>query len=113
MFTQEGVPGGIVQTESVLFTGDTNVHPRTTTQVPVVATEARKVHLESDDGNYEATGEIVSSQTISSKTRTVETITVSASFRVRSYTGLGSRYTKTACSMLLLGCVCAVFTAAT
>lgn len=45
--------------------------------MPVVATEARKVHLESDDGNYSATGEIVSSQTISSKTRTVETITVS------------------------------------
>lgn len=71
------MPGGIVQTESVLFSGDPTVHHRTTTQVPVVATEARKVHLESDDGNYEATGEIVSSQTISSKTRTVETITVS------------------------------------
>lgn len=42
----------------------------------MVATEARKVHLESKDGTYEATGEIVSSQTISSKTRTVETITV-------------------------------------
>lgn len=71
------MPGGIVPTESVLFSGDPTVHHRTTTQVPVVATEARKVHLESDDGNYEATGEIVSSQTISSKTRTVETITVS------------------------------------
>lgn len=44
--------------------------------VPVVATEARKVNLTSDDGSYSATGEIISSQTISSKTRTVETITV-------------------------------------
>jgi len=41
-----------------------------------VATETRKVALESEDGNYSATGEIVSTQTISSKTRTVETITV-------------------------------------
>jgi len=48
----------------------------TTTTVPVVATETRKVALESEDGNYSATGEIVSTQTISSKTRTVETITV-------------------------------------
>lgn len=44
-----------------------------------MATEARKVQLESEDGNYSASGEIVSSQTISSKTRTVETITVSFS----------------------------------
>ncbi|KAL6441472.1 hypothetical protein ACFW04_003574 [Cataglyphis niger] len=47
----------------------------TTTPVPVTTTETRKVALESEDGNYSATGEIVSTQTISSKTRTVETIT--------------------------------------
>lgn len=60
-----------------MYSGDPTIQRTTTTRVPVVATEARKVHLESEDGNYEATGEIVSSQTISSKTRTVETITVS------------------------------------
>jgi hypothetical protein len=61
----------------VVYSGDPTIHHTSTTNVPVVATEARKVHLTSDDGNYSATGEIVSSQTISSKTRTVETITVS------------------------------------
>nr|CAH7720855.1 unnamed protein product [Callosobruchus chinensis] len=72
---QDDIPGeGIVQTESVIYRGDpTVVH--STTNVPVVATESRKVNLTSDDGSYSATGEIVSSQTISSKTRTVETIT--------------------------------------
>ncbi|KAK4884650.1 hypothetical protein RN001_000921 [Aquatica leii] len=68
-------PGGIVHTKSVVYSGDPMVTHITATQVPVVATEARKVHLESEDGNYAATGEIVSTQTISSKTRTVETIT--------------------------------------
>lgn len=53
--------------------------------VPVVATEARKVNLTSDDGSYSATGEIVSSQTISSKTRTVETITVCILYNVIDY----------------------------
>lgn len=33
--------------------------------------------MQSDDGDYVATGEIVSSQTVSSKVRTVETVTVS------------------------------------
>lgn len=66
-----------MQTESVVYSGDPTIHHTSTTSVPVVATEARKVNLTSDDGNYSATGEIVSSQTISSKTRTVETITVS------------------------------------
>ncbi|CAH1977576.1 unnamed protein product [Acanthoscelides obtectus] len=72
---KDDIPGeGIVQTESVIYRGDpTVVH--STTNVPVVATESRKVNLTSDDGSYSATGEIVSSQTISSKTRTVETIT--------------------------------------
>lgn len=65
-----------MQTESVLYSPDPTVYRTSSNQVPVVATEARKVHLESKDGAYEATGEIVSSQTISSKTRTVETITV-------------------------------------
>ncbi|KAJ4428152.1 hypothetical protein ANN_24167 [Periplaneta americana] len=73
-----GGPQPIVQTESMVYSdpstlGDPDLH--STTQVPVVATETRKVALESEDGNYSATGEIVSSQTISSKTRTVETIT--------------------------------------
>lgn len=59
-----------------------------TTDVPLVATESRTVRLESagtipggaegdPDVEFVTTGEIVSSQTISSKTRTVETITVS------------------------------------
>ncbi|KAB0803412.1 hypothetical protein PPYR_00382 [Photinus pyralis] len=68
-------PGGIVHTKSVVYSGDPTVTQISATQVPVVATEARKVHVESDDGTYAATSEIVSSQTISSKTRTVETIT--------------------------------------
>ncbi|RZB89842.1 4.1 -like [Asbolus verrucosus] len=72
---KDNPPEGIVHTESVVYSGDPTIHHTTTTNVPVVATEARKVHLTSDDGNYSATGEIVSSQTISSKTRTVETIT--------------------------------------
>ncbi|KAJ8931592.1 hypothetical protein NQ314_015454, partial [Rhamnusium bicolor] len=72
---QDNVPEGIVQTESVVYRGDPTVVHTSTTSVPVVATEARKVNLTSDDGTYSATGEIVSSQTISSKTRTVETIT--------------------------------------
>ncbi|KAI4468180.1 4.1 g protein [Holotrichia oblita] len=72
---QDDIPGGIVRTESIMYSGDPTITRTSTTSVPVVATEARKVHLASDDGNYSATGEIVSSQTISSKTRTVETIT--------------------------------------
>ncbi|XP_025830146.1 protein 4.1 homolog isoform X3 [Agrilus planipennis] len=72
---QGEVPEGIVHTETVVYSGESGTTPIATTQVPVVATETRKVHLESEDGNYQATGEIVSSQTISSKTRTVETIT--------------------------------------
>ncbi|XP_022912970.1 protein 4.1 homolog isoform X2 [Onthophagus taurus] len=72
---QAEIPGGIVPTESVVYGGDPTIVRSTTSSVPVVATEARKVHLTSDDGNYSATGEIISSQTISSKTRTVETIT--------------------------------------
>ncbi|XP_072376683.1 protein 4.1 homolog isoform X1 [Diabrotica undecimpunctata] len=71
---KDNIPEGIVQTESIVYRGDpTIIH--STTNVPVVATEARKVNLTSDDGSYSATGEIISSQTISSKTRTVETIT--------------------------------------
>lgn len=64
-------------TETHVYTGEPDNNITTTTTVPLVATETRKVALESEDGNYSATGEIVSSQTISSKTRTVETITVS------------------------------------
>jgi hypothetical protein len=63
--------------------GEPDLH--STTQVPVVATETRKVALESEDGNYSATGEIVSSQTISSKTRTVETITVCSLFIIITF----------------------------
>lgn len=73
----QNAPGGIVHTESVVYSGDPTVHHTSTTNVPVVATEARKVQLTSDDGSYSAIGEIVSSQTITSKTRTVETTTVS------------------------------------
>ncbi|XP_054274134.1 protein 4.1 homolog isoform X3 [Macrosteles quadrilineatus] len=67
----------IVHTETIVYTsgGEGNGGLRSTTEVPVVATETRTVALESDDGTYSATGEIVSSQTISSKTRTVETVT--------------------------------------
>ncbi|XP_012286197.1 uncharacterized protein LOC105702860 isoform X3 [Orussus abietinus] len=72
---EQGDPAGIVATETHVYTGDPASNVTTTTTVPLVATESRKVALESEDGNYSATGEIVSSQTISSKTRTVETIT--------------------------------------
>jgi hypothetical protein len=57
--------------------------PHSTMQVPLVQTESRKVALESADGSYTASGEIVSSQTISSKTRTVETITVKFKFNFK------------------------------
>lgn len=72
-------PQGIVQTEKKLYGDPARITPDQllTTNVPVVETEVRKVAVESEDGTYSATGEIVSSQTISSKTRTVETITVS------------------------------------
>lgn len=67
----------IVQTESKLYTGDTNNVVTATTQVPLVATESRKVNVDPEDGSSTFIGgEIVSSQTISSKTRTVETVTV-------------------------------------
>ncbi|KAK7865555.1 hypothetical protein R5R35_010095 [Gryllus longicercus] len=78
--TSQGGAGGaqpIVQTETLVY-GDPAAAvdpPRATTALPVVATESCKVALESDDGLYSATGEVVSSQTISSKRRTVETIT--------------------------------------
>jgi hypothetical protein len=68
-----------VKTESMVYDPDTVnqfMPPHSTMQVPLVQTESRKVALESADGSYTASGEIVSSQTISSKTRTVETITV-------------------------------------
>ncbi|XP_014219243.1 mesocentin isoform X2 [Copidosoma floridanum] len=71
----KGDPAGIVATESHVYTGEPENNVTTTTTVPLVATESRKVAVENEDGTYTATGEIVSSQTISSKTRTVETIT--------------------------------------
>jgi len=69
-----------VKTESVKY-NPTAVspgfqQPQATTNVPVVHTETRKVAVQSDDGSYIASGEIVSSQTVSSKVRTVETVTV-------------------------------------
>ncbi|XP_030765242.1 protein 4.1 homolog isoform X2 [Sitophilus oryzae] len=72
---KDDIQGGIVKTESIVYSGDPSGYRTSTTNVPIVATEARKVQLTSDDGNYVKTGEIVSTQTISSKTRTVETIT--------------------------------------
>lgn len=66
----------VIATEKHVYMGEPENNVTTTTTVPVVTTETRKVALESEDGNYSATGEIVSTQTISSKTRTVETITV-------------------------------------
>lgn len=74
-FLIQGDPA-VIATEKHVYTGEPESNVTTTTTVPVVSTEARKVAVESEDGNYSATGEIVSSQTISSKTRTVETITV-------------------------------------
>ncbi|XP_076239827.1 erythrocyte membrane protein band 4.1 like coracle isoform X2 [Calliopsis andreniformis] len=68
-------PAGVVTTESHVYKNEPEENVTTTTTVPLVATETRKVAVENDDGTYSATGEIVSSQTISSKTRTVETIT--------------------------------------
>ncbi|CAL7934229.1 unnamed protein product [Xylocopa violacea] len=71
----KGDPAGVVETETHVYKGEPEKNITTTTTVPLVATETRKVAVESEDGMYSATGEIVSSQTISSKTRTVETIT--------------------------------------
>jgi hypothetical protein len=53
-------------------------HP--TSDIPVVETETRKVAVRSPSGGAHLEGEIISSQSISSKTRTVETITVSPHF---------------------------------
>ncbi|XP_048260742.1 protein 4.1 homolog isoform X3 [Bombus terrestris] len=72
---EQGDPAGVVETETHVYKGEPENNVTTTTTVPLVATETRKVAVESEDGMYSATGEIVSSQTISSKTRTVETIT--------------------------------------
>ncbi|CAL7934226.1 unnamed protein product [Xylocopa violacea] len=72
---EQGDPAGVVETETHVYKGEPEKNITTTTTVPLVATETRKVAVESEDGMYSATGEIVSSQTISSKTRTVETIT--------------------------------------
>lgn len=77
MILAQGDPAGIVATEARVYSGEPDSNVTATTTVPLVATETRKVELENEDGSYSATGEIVSSQTISSKTRTVETITVS------------------------------------
>ncbi|KMQ87186.1 hypothetical protein RF55_13601, partial [Lasius niger] len=71
---EQGDPA-VIATEKHVYMGEPENNVTTTTTVPVVTTETRKVALESEDGNYSATGEIVSTQTISSKTRTVETIT--------------------------------------
>ncbi|XP_011498610.1 PREDICTED: uncharacterized protein LOC105362813 isoform X3 [Ceratosolen solmsi marchali] len=71
----QGDPAGVVATETQIYTGEPENNVTATTTVPLVGTESRKVAIESEDGNYSASGEIVSSQTISSKTRTVETIT--------------------------------------
>ncbi|XP_006623707.1 protein 4.1 homolog isoform X6 [Apis dorsata] len=72
---KKGDPAGVIETETHIYKGEPESNVTTTTTVPLVATETRKVAVESEDGMYSATGEIVSSQTISSKTRTVETIT--------------------------------------
>ncbi|KAK1126066.1 hypothetical protein K0M31_004708 [Melipona bicolor] len=72
---EQGDPAGVVETETHVYKGEPENNVTTTTTVPLTATETRKVAVESEDGMYSATGEIVSSQTISSKTRTVETIT--------------------------------------
>ncbi|XP_053593823.1 uncharacterized protein LOC103579240 isoform X2 [Microplitis demolitor] len=71
----QGDSAGIVATETHVFSGEPDSNVIATSTVPLVATETRKVALENEDGSYSATGEIVSTQTISSKTRTVETIT--------------------------------------
>ncbi|XP_076654968.1 erythrocyte membrane protein band 4.1 like coracle isoform X2 [Halictus rubicundus] len=71
----QGDPASVETTETSDQKGEPETNVTATTTVPLVATETRKVAVESEDGLYSATGEIVSSQTISSKTRTVETIT--------------------------------------
>lgn len=69
-------------TENRGFSSDNNVTPIGGQVgggggVPFVANETHKINYENEDGSYSASGEIVSTSTISSKTRTVETITVS------------------------------------
>ncbi|CAH0390949.1 unnamed protein product [Bemisia tabaci] len=66
----------IIQTEAMLYSGsggDPSV--TSTSNVPLVATETRRVSLGADDNSYNLSDGIVSSKTISSKTRTVETVT--------------------------------------
>lgn len=71
----------IVKTETVKYNPSAmDTSRQTTTTVPVVPTETRKVGYEPqtetlNDYNKIMEGEIVSSQTISSKSRTVETVT--------------------------------------
>ncbi|XP_044002235.1 uncharacterized protein LOC122848315 isoform X2 [Aphidius gifuensis] len=69
----------IVATENRGFSSDNNVTPIGGEigggGVPFVANETHKINYENEDGSYSASGEIVSTSTISSKTRTVETIT--------------------------------------
>jgi erythrocyte membrane protein band 4.1 len=68
----------IVKTESIKYDPSNitqNTQAQATTEVPVVQTESRKVAMHADDGSLVASGEIVSTQTMSSKSRTVETVT--------------------------------------
>lgn len=79
----------IVKTEAIKYDPSTvNNAQHSTTSVPLVITETRKVNypvppppqFSGNDGDVlplSEDGEIVSSSTISSKTKTVETITVS------------------------------------
>ncbi|XP_066593827.1 protein 4.1 homolog isoform X2 [Prorops nasuta] len=71
----QGDAAGIIPSETNTLTSQAEPTVTTAPTGPITVTETRKVALENEDGSYCATGEIVSSQTISSKTRTVETIT--------------------------------------
>lgn len=85
--TLQGEPGDVIAGEKLKT--DINESSAVATPIsPTQTTETRKVAVESDDGTYAATGEIVSSQTISSKTRTVETITVRNVFAQKAHSTL-------------------------
>lgn len=58
---------------------DLNVHTSSAT-THIDPTSSQHVILGENSPGYTADGEIISSQTVSSKTRTVETITVSAPY---------------------------------
>ncbi|CAG0923121.1 unnamed protein product [Notodromas monacha] len=78
-FSQHDLPPSVIRPESMKYDSsvtDARHHVKhSSSEIPVVETETRKVAVRSEDGAAHLEGEIISSQSVSSKTRTVETIT--------------------------------------